>query len=128
MDVQFAPDDVKLGDRLDVGSRRWGKGKVIFIGPAVVTTRMDNGYTRTLLRKRVSPPGQESAVEETGSHEGICMTAGRNKNSRSRQRNLQRQKAKGRKAARLQRVIEYRRERAEYKARLKVLNTGKVEA
>lgn len=56
MEVRYAPDDVKLGDKISVGSNRGGKAEVIEIGTAVVIVRDKSGYTRTLLRKRASHP------------------------------------------------------------------------
>ncbi len=51
MEVQYAPEDVKLGDLLDVGCGKSGKGEVIFVGPVFVTARTKHGFTRTLIRK-----------------------------------------------------------------------------
>jgi hypothetical protein len=53
MEVRYAPDDVKLGEKISVGSNRGGKAEVIEIGEAVVIVRDKSGYTRTLLRKPV---------------------------------------------------------------------------
>lgn len=58
MDVRYAPDDVKLGDRIVVGAIRGRKAEVIEIGQAVVIVRYADGYTITLLRKRVSHPAR----------------------------------------------------------------------
>lgn len=57
-EVHYAPDDVKLGDKIGVGSNRHGKAEVIEIGVAVVIVRDKSGFTRTLLRKRVSHPAR----------------------------------------------------------------------
>ncbi len=58
MDVQFAPDGLAVGDVVKLHTRKFGKAVVLAIGLAVVIVRDGQGWTRTLLRKRVSYPAR----------------------------------------------------------------------
>jgi len=58
MDVKFAPANVKLGDRVEVGCGKAGKGEVIFVGRVFVTARTNRGFTVTLIKRLMKVGGE----------------------------------------------------------------------
>ncbi len=59
MEVEYAPEGLAVGDQITIGRGRWaGTCAVIAIGKGVVVVRDKSGWTRTLLRKRVSHPAR----------------------------------------------------------------------